>query len=111
MTSMTRRRRSGARRMATAEPIAARRPAEAPALPPVIADWFAGKDWQPRRHQKEMLAAARAGRNALLVAPTGAGKTLAGFIASLAELIEAPTEGQIGRASCRERGERSPAAE
>jgi ATP-dependent Lhr-like helicase len=62
-------------------------------LPPVIAAWFAGKDWSPRRHQLEMLAAARAGRNALLVAPTGAGKTLAGFIASLSELIESPSEG------------------
>ncbi|MGZ8308019.1 MAG: DEAD/DEAH box helicase, partial [Allosphingosinicella sp.] len=40
-----------------------------------------------------MLAAARAGRSALLVAPTGAGKTLAGFLASIVELIEAPTEG------------------
>jgi ATP-dependent Lhr-like helicase len=62
-------------------------------LPPVISDWFAGKAWSPRRHQLEMLAAARAGRNALLVAPTGAGKTLAGFIASLSELIESPSEG------------------
>src|SRR5918998_3729939 len=62
-------------------------------LPPVIADWFAGKGWSPRRHQLEMLAAARAGRNALLVAPTGAGKTLAGFLASLVELVEQPTEG------------------
>lgn len=35
-----------------------------------------------------MLEAARAGRSALLVAPTGAGKTLAGFLPSLAELIE-----------------------
>jgi ATP-dependent Lhr-like helicase len=61
-------------------------------LPPVIADWFAGKGWAPRRHQLEMLAAARAGRNALLVAPTGAGKTLAGFMASLAELIEQPVD-------------------
>jgi len=33
-----------------------------------------------------MLAAARAGRSALLVAPTGAGKTMAGFLASLIEL-------------------------
>lgn len=40
-----------------------------------------------------MLAAGRAGRHALLVAPTGAGKTLAGFLPSLAELIEAPAEG------------------
>jgi ATP-dependent Lhr-like helicase len=56
-------------------------------LPPVIADWFAAKGWQPRRHQLEMLASARAGRNVLLVAPTGAGKTLAGFLPSLVELI------------------------
>ena len=63
------------------------------ALPPVITGWFAAKGWSPRRHQLEMLAAARRGRNALLVAPTGAGKTLAGFLASLVELIEAPDDG------------------
>ena len=59
------------------------------ALPPPLADWFAGKCWAPRRHQLEMLAAARAGRSALLVAPTGAGKTLAGFLPTLVELVEA----------------------
>src|SRR5687767_4785948 len=58
-------------------------------LPQPINDWFAAKGWQPRRHQLEMLAAARAGRSVLLVAPTGAGKTLAGFLPSLVELIEA----------------------
>lgn len=40
-----------------------------------------------------MLREGRAGRHALLVATTGAGKTLAGFLPTLAELIEAPTEG------------------
>jgi ATP-dependent helicase Lhr and Lhr-like helicase len=70
-----------------------RRTAAAGSLPPVIAEWFAAKGWAPRRHQLEMLAAARRGRHTLLVAPTGAGKTLAGFLPSLAELIEAPTEG------------------
>ena len=40
-----------------------------------------------------MLEQARAGRHALLVASTGAGKTLAGFLPSLAELIEHPAEG------------------
>ncbi len=40
-----------------------------------------------------MLAAGRAGRHALLVAATGAGKTLAGFLPTLAELIEAPRDG------------------
>jgi ATP-dependent Lhr-like helicase len=39
-----------------------------------------------------MLDAADEGRHALLVAPTGAGKTLAGFMASLADLIVAPTD-------------------
>jgi ATP-dependent Lhr-like helicase len=40
-----------------------------------------------------MLDAARGGKSALLVAPTGAGKTLAGFLPSLVELIEQPTDG------------------
>ncbi|VAV88285.1 ATP-dependent, 3'-5' DNA helicase with strand annealing activity [hydrothermal vent metagenome] len=40
-----------------------------------------------RRHQLEMLEAARAGRHALLTAPTGAGKTLAGFLPTLVDLI------------------------
>jgi ATP-dependent Lhr-like helicase len=40
-----------------------------------------------------MLAAARTGRSALLVAPTGGGKTLAGFLPSLVDLAEAPGPG------------------
>jgi ATP-dependent Lhr-like helicase len=62
-------------------------------LPPVIARWFETRGWSPRRHQLEMLAAGRAGRHALLVAPTGAGKTMAGFLASLADLVENPVAG------------------
>ncbi|WP_443027025.1 ligase-associated DNA damage response DEXH box helicase [Sphingomonas sp. GB1N7] len=58
-----------------------------------MTDWFAAKGWSPRRHQLEMLDVARAGRHGLLVATTGAGKTLAGFLPTLAELIERPTEG------------------
>ena len=37
-----------------------------------------------------MLRAAREGRSALLVAPTGAGKTMAGFLPSLVELTSSP---------------------
>ncbi|WP_082594847.1 ligase-associated DNA damage response DEXH box helicase [Sphingomonas sp. Root710] len=62
-------------------------------LPAPLANWFAAKGWGPRRHQLDMLAAARAGRDALLVAPTGSGKTLAGFLATLVQLIEAPQDG------------------
>jgi ATP-dependent Lhr-like helicase len=62
-------------------------------LPSPLADWFVARGWRPRRHQLDMLREGRAGRHALLVATTGAGKTLAGFLPTLAELIEAPTEG------------------
>ena len=47
----------------------------------------------PRAHQLAMLAAARAGESALLIAPTGGGKTLAGFLPSLIALHERPREG------------------
>jgi ATP-dependent Lhr-like helicase len=62
-------------------------------LPPPISDWFAGRGWQPRRYQLEMLDVAGMGRHALLVAPTGAGKTLAGFLPSLVDLMTRPTLG------------------
>jgi ATP-dependent Lhr-like helicase len=62
-------------------------------LPAPLTDWFAARGWRPRRHQLEMLDAARAGHHALLVAATGAGKTLAGFLPTLTELIETPAEG------------------
>src|SRR3954464_10006427 len=40
-----------------------------------------------------MLELARKGRSALLVAATGAGKTLAGFLPTICELAERPAEG------------------
>lgn len=54
-------------------------------LPEELAGWFAARSWRVRRHQTGMLAAAAAGRHALLVADTGAGKTLAGFLPTLAD--------------------------
>ncbi len=62
------------------------------ALPAIVDNWFATRGWHPRRHQMDMLAAAERGDHALLVAPTGAGKTLAGFLPSLADLIANPTD-------------------
>ncbi|MGA0236325.1 MAG: DEAD/DEAH box helicase, partial [Alphaproteobacteria bacterium] len=60
------------------------------ALPQVFRDWFASKGWQAHEHQLAMLAAAQAGQSALLTAPTGGGKTLAGFLPSLVELSGQP---------------------
>jgi ATP-dependent Lhr-like helicase len=58
------------------------------ALPAVFARWFAGRGWTPRAHQLDLLARSRAGRSTLLIAPTGGGKTLAGFLPTLVELHE-----------------------
>ena len=54
-------------------------------LPPELSGWFAARGWTVRRHQREMLEVAASGRHALLVADTGAGKTLAGFLPTLAD--------------------------
>jgi ATP-dependent Lhr-like helicase len=62
-------------------------------LPPNIAAWFAHRGWAPHAHQLAMLAAAQRGENALLVAPTGGGKTLAGFLPTLVDLAERPRPG------------------
>ncbi len=59
-------------------------------LPQRFADWFASRGWAARTHQLEMVAKGRDGRHALLIAPTGGGKTLAGFLPSLIELSERP---------------------
>ena len=55
-------------------------------LPPRFQDWFAARGWRPRAHQLTLLEHAQKGESVLLVAPTGGGKTLAGFLPSLIEL-------------------------
>jgi ATP-dependent helicase Lhr and Lhr-like helicase len=56
------------------------------ALPPIISDWFFRRGWAPRPHQLAMLEQAAAGKSALLISPTGGGKTLAGFLPTLVDL-------------------------
>jgi ATP-dependent helicase Lhr and Lhr-like helicase len=59
-----------------------------PRLPPSFIDWFARRGWQPRAHQLQLLTNVARRRSTLLIAPTGAGKTLAGFLPSLVALAE-----------------------
>ncbi len=61
-------------------------------LPGSIQDWFSARGWSPHPHQIDMLE--RAGNPALLlIAPTGGGKTLAGFLPSLTELADGAHDG------------------
>ena len=69
-------------------------PAYAP-LPPLFDNWFASRGWTPRAHQLALLDAAARNASALLVAPTGAGKTLAGFLPSLVNLATEPRQGGL----------------
>lgn len=61
-------------------------------LPPALSTWFADKGWTPHPHQQEMLDRAQKPAT-LLIAPTGGGKTLAGFLSTLAELGPNPPAG------------------
>jgi ATP-dependent Lhr-like helicase len=65
-------------------------------LPDHFRRWFAARGWSPREHQLALLAKARDDRSALLIAPTGAGKTLAGFLPTLVELSSSSTDGRGG---------------
>src|SRR5262245_23760073 len=66
-------------------------------LPESFRRWFATRGWEPRAHQIALLDKARAGRSTLLVAPTGAGKTLAGFLPTLVELAARSARSSVGR--------------
>src|SRR3954453_14971316 len=63
-------------------------------LPDRFRRWFTSRGWSPREHQLALLAKARDDRSALLIAPTGAGKTLAGFLPTLVELSSSPAKGE-----------------
>ena len=57
-------------------------------LPEPFEAWFAGRGWKARPHQLALAETSLKGDSALLIAPTGGGKTLAGFLGSLIELSE-----------------------
>ncbi|MCL4715627.1 MAG: DEAD/DEAH box helicase [Hyphomonadaceae bacterium] len=67
--------------------------ARVPVLPEPFAAWFASRGWTPRAHQLELVRRGQDGLSTLLIAPTGAGKTLAGFLPSLIELAPLAAQG------------------
>ncbi|TRD22492.1 ligase-associated DNA damage response DEXH box helicase [Palleronia caenipelagi] len=61
-------------------------------LPDSFARWFASRGWSIHPHQQQMLDRADAPA-LLLIAPTGGGKTLAGFLPSLVDLADGTHQG------------------
>lgn len=62
-------------------------------LPSQFQRWFAHRGWQLRDYQQAMLAAYEQRQSTLLIAPTGAGKTLSGLLPSLVDLSANPQAG------------------
>ncbi|MCK0138313.1 ligase-associated DNA damage response DEXH box helicase [Aliiroseovarius sp. F47248L] len=61
-------------------------------LPPHFEDWFHKRGWSPHPHQLGMLEHAD-DPALMLIAPTGGGKTLAGFLPTLVDLGAMPPPG------------------
>ena len=61
-------------------------------LPTHFYDWFATRGWSIHPHQHAMLERAQDPAT-LLIAPTGGGKTMAGFLPSLVDLADGTHEG------------------
>ncbi len=62
------------------------------ALPATFQNWFHSKGWSIHPHQQDMLDRADA-PSLLLIAPTGGGKTLSGFLPTLIDLADGTHEG------------------
>ncbi|MBO6884486.1 MAG: ligase-associated DNA damage response DEXH box helicase [Marivita sp.] len=62
------------------------------ALPASLQSWFDTRGWSIHPHQQDMLNRA-SDPCLLLIAPTGGGKTLAGFLPTLVELANNPRDG------------------
>ena len=61
-------------------------------LPKKFADWFGSHGWEIHPHQQDLLN-RKCDPATLLIAPTGGGKTLAGFLPTLTELAKDPPTG------------------
>lgn len=55
-------------------------------IPAYVTAWFASHKWRIRPHQTHMVEAFGRQESTLLIAPTGTGKTMAGFLASIIDL-------------------------
>jgi ATP-dependent Lhr-like helicase len=64
-------------------------------LPERFRRWFSDRGWTPRAHQLSLIEQHENRRSTLLIAPTGAGKTLAGFLPTLIALADKPMRNDL----------------
>ena len=63
------------------------------ALPAYAEAWFEAQGWAPHPYQHAMMTAFQTRQSTLLIAPTGGGKTLSGFLPSLIDIHETQPRG------------------
>ena len=62
---------------------------------PAVAAWFTRTFDAPTPAQLEAWPAIQSGRDVLVAAPTGSGKTFAAFLASIDQLVKEGLEGHV----------------
>jgi len=66
-------------------------------IPLLFKEWFSSRDWKIRPYQQKMVRAFANRQSSLLIAPTGGGKTLAGFLSCLIDIHKHIKEGQSNK--------------
>src|SRR5213593_291796 len=62
---------------------------------PAVARWFEARFHEPTEPQRRAWPVIQAGRNALIAAPTGSGKTFAAFLAAIDSLLRQGLDGAL----------------
>src|SRR3989442_9084288 len=62
---------------------------------PAVARWFEARFREPTEPQRRAWPVIQAGRNALIAAPTGSGKTFAAFLAAIDSLLRQGLDGNL----------------
>src|SRR2546426_9105341 len=62
---------------------------------PAVARWFGERFSAPTEPQRHAWPVIQAGRDALIAAPTGSGKTFAAFLAAIDSLVRQGLEGPL----------------
>src|SRR5256885_2821079 len=67
-----------------------------PGSHPATERWFQSRFREPTEPQRRAWPLIQAGRNALIAAPTGSGKTFAAFLAAIDSLLRQGLDGTLG---------------